>query len=74
MLHEGFETFINRVLKNYTEYGSYKVSFVGSVAYAYQDLIKEILTDEGFTPGAFYKNPLNRLIAYHTRVAAVKSR
>lgn len=68
VLREGFEDFITRVLTNYTDFESYKVSFVGSVAYAYQDLIKEILKTEGFTPGSFYRNPLDRLIEYHTRV------
>jgi N-acetylglucosamine kinase-like BadF-type ATPase len=73
MLREGFENFINRLLKNYTNFESYKVSFVGSVAFAHQELISEILEGEGFIPGSFFRNPLDRLIAFHTRTAGNKS-
>jgi N-acetylglucosamine kinase-like BadF-type ATPase len=66
MLREGFENFITRIIKTYTNASAHKVSFVGSVAAAYQDLISEMLVNEGLTPGAFYRNPLDRLIAYHT--------
>lgn len=72
MLRDGFENFIKRILKNYTNAGSYKVGFVGSVAFAYQTLISEILEKEGFTPGPFYRNPLDRLITFHTQLAESK--
>jgi N-acetylglucosamine kinase-like BadF-type ATPase len=73
ILREGFENFINRILKSYTDWESHKVSFVGSVAFAHQELIKEILKKEGFTPGSFFRNPLDRLIEYHTQLKENKS-
>jgi N-acetylglucosamine kinase-like BadF-type ATPase len=66
ILCEGFTSFISRIIKNYTSAGSYKVSFVGSVAYAHQNVIKEILQEEGLKSGTFSRNPLDRLITYHT--------
>jgi N-acetylglucosamine kinase-like BadF-type ATPase len=73
ILREGFENFINRLLKNYSDWESHKVSFVGSVASAHQTLISEILEKEGFIPGSFYRNPLDRLITFHTQSTKSKS-
>ena len=66
ILRDGFSSFITRILKNYSNAESHKISFVGSVAHAHQDLIKEILQREKMRCGEFYRNPLDRLIAYHT--------
>lgn len=67
MLKNGFSEFINRVVKKYTNAQKYKVSFVGSVAYAHQELIKEILKEESLSPGIFIKKPMDRLIEFHTK-------
>ena len=66
MLHEGFENFISRILLNYTNATDYEVRFIGSVAYAHQELIKEILREYDFTPGLFIRNPMERLVEFHT--------
>lgn len=66
ILREGFTSFITRILKNYSNAETHKISFVGSVAFAHQDMIREILQDEGLNSGAFYRNPLDRLITFHT--------
>ena len=66
MLYEGFENFISRILLNYTNATDYEVRFIGSVAFAYQEMIKELLQSYGFTAGAFIKNPMDRLVTFHT--------
>lgn len=66
ILRDGFTSFITRIIKNYSNAESHKISFVGSVAYAHQDLIKEILEREGLRAGEFFRNPLDRLITFHT--------
>lgn len=66
ILREGFTSFITRIIKNYSNAESHKISFVGSVAYAHQNLIKEILKREGLNAGEFFRNPLDRLITFHT--------
>jgi N-acetylglucosamine kinase-like BadF-type ATPase len=65
MLREGFQSFINRIVKNYTNVAAYPVSFVGSVALGHQKLIEEILEQEGLTPGKFIQNPMEHLVNYH---------
>ncbi|MDZ7715902.1 MAG: hypothetical protein U5J95_06775 [Balneolaceae bacterium] len=67
MLKNGFKEFVVRVVKKYTNAQNHKISFVGSVAYAHQDLIKEILKEEGLSLGIFIKKPMDRLIEFHTQ-------
>lgn len=65
ILHDGFRNFITRIVKKYTHANSHDVRFVGSVACAHQDLIKEILKEEGLKGGLFIQKPLERLVEYH---------
>ncbi len=41
------------------------VHFVGTVAYVFQDLLKNILKEEGLTVGNIIKEPVDGLIKYH---------
>ncbi len=66
MLHEGFESFITRILLNYTNATDYEVSFIGSVAYAHQNMIKKILEENGMKAGIFVRHPMKRLVEFHT--------
>lgn len=65
MLYEGFENFITRIVLNYSNATDYEVRFIGSVAFAYQDLIKEILEENNLKAGLFVKNPMDRLVTFH---------
>lgn len=66
MLYEGFESFISRIILNYTNATDYEVRFIGSVAFAHQELIKEILRKYDLNPGLFVRNPMERLVEFHT--------
>jgi len=66
ILYEGFENFISRIVMNYTNAVDYEVRFIGSVAFAHQKLIKEILQKHGLKSGLFVKNPMERLVTFHT--------
>lgn len=65
MLREGFENFITRTVMKYTDARSREVRFVGSVAYAYRELIREILEEQGMKAGPFIRKPMQRLVEYH---------
>ena len=67
MLREGFENFITRIIMKYTDAEKYEVRFIGSVAYAHQEMIKEILEENGMKPGLFIGKPMDRLVEYHSR-------
>lgn len=66
MLHEGFENFITRIVMKYPDAEKYEVRFIGSVASAHQEMIKEILTENGMKPGLFVRKPMGRLVEYHS--------
>lgn len=66
MLREGFESFISRIILNYTNARDYEVRFIGSVAFAHQKMIREILEEYDLRPGRFIRNPMERLVEFHT--------
>lgn len=66
MLYEGFENFISRIVLKYTNATDHEVRFIGSVAYAHQEMIKEILRKYDLIPGLFVKDPMARLEEFHT--------
>lgn len=66
MLYEGFENFISRIVLKYTNATDYEVRFIGSVAFAHQEMIKEILQKYDLKPGLFVRNPMERLVEFHT--------
>ncbi|HKK46282.1 MAG TPA: hypothetical protein VJ964_12225 [Balneolaceae bacterium] len=66
ILHEGFENFITRILLKYTNATDYKVSFIGSVAFAHRKMITEILEENGLMAESFIRHPMNRLVEFHS--------
>ncbi|MDX1673001.1 MAG: hypothetical protein R3211_11725 [Balneolaceae bacterium] len=66
MLREGFENFITRIVMKYTDARKYEVRFIGSVAHAHQEMIKEILQENKMKPGMFVQKPMERLVEFHT--------
>lgn len=67
MLHEGFENFLTRIVMKYSNAENNEVRFIGSVAYAYQDIIKNILQKNGMKAGLFIQKPMDRLVEFHTK-------
>lgn len=62
---DSFEAFINRNVKRYSDYQKQKVSFIGSIAFYFQEQLKEALTKQNLQPGVILKDPLEQLIQYH---------
>lgn len=65
MLREGFTNFIVRIIKKYSGAEELNINFIGSVATSHQEMIKEILHENGMHPGIFIKNPMDRLMEFH---------
>ncbi len=62
-----FKAFIEAFVLRYEDYKSMKISFVGSVAYHFQDLLKQTLADYGLTIGEVMQAPAEGLIKYYQR-------
>jgi glucosamine kinase len=67
IVREGVRKFIDVHVLCYEHAKTAQVSFVGSVAKAFEDIIKEELTVSGLEFGRVLAKPVNRLIDYHIK-------
>jgi len=61
---DSFKTFLTRNVKHY-DYQTYKVNFVGSVAYYYKDILFEAADCTGMKIGKIVQSPMDGLIEYY---------
>jgi glucosamine kinase len=66
ILEDGLNDFFFQHLCKYAEVWKYPVNFVGSVAYGFKDVIKELCHSYEFELGTILKNPMEGLIKYHS--------
>lgn len=64
---ESFCDFVEKQISKYHDYQNQVVSFTGSVAYVFQDILKEVLAEHKIKPGVILKNPMEGMVLYHTR-------
>ena len=60
-----FKAFIEAFILRYEHFKTLKISFVGSVAYHFQGLLKEILSDQNLILGTVIQTPSEGLIRYY---------
>jgi glucosamine kinase len=65
ILEDGFNDFFFIHLCKYRESWIYPIHFVGSVAFGFRDVIKELTSSYEFEPGKILKKPMDGLIEYH---------
>jgi N-acetylglucosamine kinase-like BadF-type ATPase len=65
IVKEGFNRFIDVHVMPFEEQQKIPVSFVGSVAKVYEDLLTECLNDKALEKGQVLAKPVNSLIQYH---------
>lgn len=66
MVLGAFRMFFRRNIRHYTGYQSHAVSFVGSVAYYFADVLREAAKAEGCSVGEIVKSPMEGLIRFHS--------
>jgi len=62
-----FQNYIDFHLKSSPMIHDYSISFVGSVAYCLQDLLREVLLQENLKMETIIQSPIQGLLAYHFR-------
>lgn len=67
LLRSSFEEFITRNIYQY-DYKNYEINLVGSIAYYYQDILKEVAADHGVKIGKILKSPIDGLIDFHKEI------
>jgi hypothetical protein len=68
VVKRAFHDFIAKQVSKYPGYQERTVSFTGSVAYFFGDILKEVLEEHGIRLGVIMKNPMEGLIKYHSGV------
>ena len=65
IVKKSFTEFLTRHVLKYKNHESLPVSFVGSVAFHFQEILKEALLMFEINPGIFVKKPIENLVKYH---------
>jgi len=67
-----FEDFIQKNISKYNEFTSMKIGFAGSVAYHFQEILREVLPKHGLQCDSIIATPIEGLIEYHREVSKEK--
>lgn len=65
IIEDGLSDFFFTHLYKYRESWLYPINFVGSVAYGFRDVLKELCNTFELQAGQIFKQPMDGLIAYH---------
>ncbi len=66
---DSFKSFLKRNVMQYKNHDKLPIHFVGSVAFHFQDLLKEALHEMNVKLGTIIQSPMEGLIEYHSKVA-----
>lgn len=66
MIHDGMYTFLQRHVCCFEEHRAVPVNFVGSIAFHFEDILKEEATKFGITIGNVIQKPIDGLVRYHS--------
>lgn len=65
LVENSFSEFVERNILQYANFNDYAISFVGSVAYHFQEQLKKVLKKHDLKPGAIERDPINGLLQYY---------
>lgn len=64
---DAFRAFFRRNIRQYTDFRSHPVCFIGSVAYYFSEVLREAAEAEECTLGTILKSPMEGLIRFHSK-------
>lgn len=64
ILHEGFQEFVDTNVKDYPNYKNLDCHFVGSIAYYYQDVLREVCAKNEVRVGNILQKPIDGIYKY----------
>lgn len=68
LVYDSFRSFFVRNILVYKEYGRYPAHFVGSVAFHFQEVLREAAASVGVELGLIRQAPMEGLVEYHFKV------
>lgn len=67
ILREGFQEFVDSNIKDYPNYKSLDTHFVGSIAFYYQNILREVCLENQVKIGKIYQKPIEGIYNYILR-------
>ncbi|TSA30616.1 MAG: hypothetical protein D4R67_00095 [Bacteroidetes bacterium] len=67
LIYFSFITFIEAHIARYDNYFNYPTGFIGSIAFHYQDILREAAAASAITVSKILETPVEGLVEYHTR-------
>ncbi|CAN5223305.1 ATPase [soil metagenome] len=67
LLYKSFMEFLTRQVIKYENFGNLPINFIGSIAFYNQHIVLEALENLVLKPGKFMRDPMEGLVAYHTK-------
>lgn len=65
LVKKNFRNFLSAQITKYTGYRELKISFVGSVAWHFREVLREVLQEERLHTGIILQQPMDGLIEFH---------
>lgn len=66
IVKDSFLHFFKNMILIYPEYKNISINFVGSIAFYFKDIIWEIMDELNLKKGEICKQPIDKLVVYHT--------
>ena len=65
MVKDAFHDFFKNIVCGYDQYRNHTFNCVGSLGYAFRDILTEVAGEYGMKPGKFIQTPIQNLVEYH---------
>ncbi len=65
----GFSTFLDRNVLSHPNHQDYPIHFVGSIAYYYSDVLRQVASDRGLVVKNILESPIAGLTLYHHQIS-----
>jgi glucosamine kinase len=65
LVYDSFSLFFEKTVCKYSNYKDYKVHFVGSIAFYYSGILRQVAGDKGITVKNIMEDPIAGLTLYH---------
>lgn len=65
ILREGFQLFVRKHLCRFPGHAQYPAHFIGSIAYHFQDMLREVCAEQAIIVGNIIQKPMDGLVKFH---------
>ena len=65
LVEDAFSDFINRNIRFYEGYDRLTISFTGSIAWHFKDILRKVMTSYDLNLGEVIKEPADRIMEFH---------